>query len=139
MKKTFKSSSFCNISIMVLFEIHQRFKGHFWTNCTFRFINVWFSRFLNTEAVVQRCSVKKVLKNFTKFWGLRPATLLKRGSGTGVFCEFNEVFKNTFFSRTHLVALLNLFQNTCSSAITFNSFTLSSSIKVKLIFVFFLW
>ena len=31
MKKTFKSSSLCNIStsMMVLFEIHQRFKGHF--------------------------------------------------------------------------------------------------------------
>ena len=33
----------------------------------------------------QRCSMKKdVLKNFTEFTG-RPATLLKRGSGTGVF------------------------------------------------------
>ena len=28
-EKTFKSSSFCNISVMVLFEICQRFKGHF--------------------------------------------------------------------------------------------------------------
>ena len=28
-KKTFKSSSFCNISnLMVLFEIYQRFQGH---------------------------------------------------------------------------------------------------------------
>ena len=31
LKKTFKSRSFCSIpiSVMVLFEIHQRFKGHF--------------------------------------------------------------------------------------------------------------
>ena len=52
------------------------------------------------EAVVQRCSVKKVFLEisqnsqentcarvsfFNKVAGLRPATLLKRDSGTGVF------------------------------------------------------
>ena len=54
---------------------------------------------LGTEAVVQRCSVKKVVLKisqisqenmcrnlfFNKVVGLRPATLLKRDSGTGVF------------------------------------------------------
>ena len=50
---------------------------------------------------------KGVLRNFAKFTGkhlcqslfsesLRPATLLKRGSGAGVFREFCEVSKNTF-------------------------------------------
>ena len=43
-----------------------------------------------TEEVAQRCSVKKgALRNFAKFTGkhlcLRPATLFKRNSGTGVF------------------------------------------------------
>ena len=50
---------------------------------------------------------KEVFKNFAKFTGkhlyhslflnkvatLRPATLLKRGFGAGVFCEFCEIFK----------------------------------------------
>ena len=37
-----------------------------------------------TEAVAQRCTVKKgILRNFAKFTNLRPAK--KRGSGTGVF------------------------------------------------------
>ena len=60
-----------------------------------------FSFFLQPlEAVAGRCSVKKgVLENFSKFTGkhlrqglffnkvagLRPATLLKRDSGAGVF------------------------------------------------------
>ena len=53
----------------------------------------------STEAVAQRCSKKVVLENFLKFSGkyqfqgfffnkvagLRPATLLKRDSGTGAF------------------------------------------------------
>ena len=60
----------------------------------------------------QRCSMKNgVLRNFTKFTekhlcqsfffnkvaGLSPVTLLGRNSGTGVFCEFYEISKNTFF------------------------------------------
>ena len=55
---------------------------------------------------------KGVLRNFTKFTGkylcqslffnkvagLRPATLLKRESRTGISCEFCECSKNTFFT-----------------------------------------
>ena len=65
------------------------------------------------------CSVKKdILRNFVKFtgkhlcqslffnkvarWGLQ--LYYKRGFGTGVFCEFCEISKNTFFYRTPLVA-----------------------------------
>ena len=51
----------------------------------------------------QRCSVKKVvLKNLAKFTGkhlcLRPATLLKRDFGIGVFMWILRNFKNTFFT-----------------------------------------
>ena len=60
----------------------------------------------------RRCSIKKaVLKNFAKFTGkhlcwnlfkkklqaLGPTTLLKRDSNTGVFCEYCQIFKNTYF------------------------------------------
>ena len=47
---------------------------------------------------------KGVAKNFTKFsvkylrQRLRPATLLKRDCGTGVFLRVCEIFKNTFFT-----------------------------------------
>ena len=34
---------------------------------------------------------------FNKDPGWRPATLLMRDSGIGVFCEFWEFFKNTYF------------------------------------------
>ena len=34
---------------------------------------------------------------FYKIAGFRPATLLKRDSGTGVSCEFCKIFKNIFF------------------------------------------
>ena len=34
----------------------------------------------------------------------RPATLLKRDSNIGVFCEIYEIFQNTFLCRTHAVA-----------------------------------
>ena len=56
----------------------------------------------------QRCSIKKgVLRNFVKSAGkqlcLRPATLLKRDSGTGVFLWFYEISKNIFFTE-HLCA-----------------------------------
>ena len=69
---------------------------------------------VSSEAVVRRCSVKKVsLKNFTKFTGkhlcqslffnkvasLRPETLAQVFSR-----EFCEIFKNTFFYRTPPVA-----------------------------------
>ena len=35
---------------------------------------------------------------FNKVASLWPATLLKKETGTGVFCEFCEIFKNTFFT-----------------------------------------
>ena len=35
---------------------------------------------------------------FNKAAGLRPATSLKRDSGTGFSCEFCEISKNTFFT-----------------------------------------
>ena len=43
MKKTFKNSSFCNISNTALFEIHQRFKGHFLNELRISF-NIKFSQ-----------------------------------------------------------------------------------------------
>ena len=42
---------------------------------------------------------------FNKFAGLRPANFIKRDSGTDFFCEFYEIFKNTFFTE-HLQWLL---------------------------------
>ena len=59
---------------------------------------------------------KGVLKNFVNltrknlcqsfiFAGFRPATLLKKRLRTGVFCQFWEIFKNTFFIE-HLQWLL---------------------------------
>ena len=68
------------------------------------------------EAVVQRCSVKKVFLKisqnseentyvgvsfFNKLASLRPATLFKTETPTHVFSfKFCETFKNTFFWRT---------------------------------------
>ena len=76
----------------------------------------------------QRCSIKKdVLKNFVKFTekhlckslffnkagGLRPAIVIKKRTLMQVFfCEFCEIFKNTFFIE-HL--------RTSTSAITANN------------------
>ena len=61
---------------------------------------------LFTEGVVRRCFYKEsVLRNFTKFTGLRPATLLKKETLAQVFsCGFCEISKNTFLHRTPLVA-----------------------------------
>ena len=61
---------------------------------------------LFTEEVVRRCFYKEgVLRNFTKFTGLRPATLLKKETLAQVFsCGFCEISKNTFLHRTPLVA-----------------------------------
>ena len=68
--------------------------------------------------------LKGVVKNFAKFTGkqlcrslffnevagLKPATLLEKDTGTGVSCEFCEVFKNTFLIE-HLCWLLLLVGN----------------------------
>ena len=60
-KKTFENNSFCNIhvmvlitSIMVLFEIHQRFKGHFFNKWRVSFNNTFFEK---TEAATAGASV----------------------------------------------------------------------------------
>ena len=50
---------------------------------------------------LRRCSVRKgVLRNFAKFTG-------KRDSGTGVFSEFSEISKKTFFIEHLRVTALN--------------------------------
>ena len=72
-----------------------------------------------------------VLKNFTIFtekhlcWSLflirlqawRPATLSKRGSDTGVSCEYHKIFEESFLYRTSLMAasgfLTKLAENNC--------------------------
>ena len=70
------------------------------------------------EAIVQRCSVKKVFlkisensqKNtcaslfFNKVADLRPATLLKLTLTQVFSCEFCEILRTPFFHRTPLVA-----------------------------------
>ena len=67
------------------------------------------------EAVVQRSSAKNVfLKHlcqspfFSKAAGLRPATSLKKDSGTEVSGEFCEIYNKTFSYRTPLVAASDL-------------------------------
>ena len=70
-----------------------------------------------SEAVVQRCSVRKgVLRNFEKFWGkyrcqnllfnkvagLRPATLLKRRLWNRCFPVHFSKFQRTTFLTEHL-------------------------------------
>ena len=80
------------------------------------------SMIVNSEAVTQRCSVKKrVLRKFAKsrgkhlcqslffnkFASLRPkaCNFIKKETLAQVFsCEFYEISKNTFFYRTPLVA-----------------------------------
>ena len=44
---------------------------------------------------------------FNKVSGLRPAALLKRGSDTSVYCEFSEIYENTFFTE-HLLVEVDL-------------------------------
>ena len=67
----------------------------------------------NSEAVVQKCAVKKMfLKISQNSQGnscarvsfFRPTTLLKRTLAQLFYCEFCEIFKNTFFNRTPWVA-----------------------------------
>ena len=47
--------------------------------------------------------------SFNKVAGLRPATLLKKRLAQVFFCEFSEIFKNTFFTE-HLwtIASINI-------------------------------
>ena len=68
-----------------------------------------------TGAVIRRCSAKKVfLTNFVKFTGKHLCQSLIFDKVAGLHlqetqaqmfsCEFCEIFKNTFFNRTTLVA-----------------------------------
>ena len=80
----------------------------------------WYLTFLTnwhlfSEAVVQRCSAKSVLRNFTKFTGkhlylhLRPATLLKRRLWHRCFPVNLVKFLRTPFFIEHLWLLLLFF------------------------------
>ena len=61
----------------------------------------------------RRCSVRKgIFRNFVKFTGIRPATLLKKRLWHRCFpvsCEFYEISKNTFFTEQLWVTPSNTF------------------------------
>ena len=58
-----------------------------------------------SEAAVHRCSVKKVFLEISQNSQENTCVIfLSRDSGTVIFCEFCEIFKNAFFYRTSLVA-----------------------------------
>ena len=60
-----------------------------------------------TEAVLRRCSVKKVFLNISQ--SPDACNFIKKETLTQVFsCEFCEIFRNTFFYRTPLVAASDL-------------------------------
>ena len=60
---------------------------------------------VSLQTVVRRCSVKKVFLKISQNAGLSSATSLKKETLAQVFsCEFCEIFKNSFFYRTPLVA-----------------------------------
>ena len=70
----------------------------------------------SSEAVTRRCSVVGALENFAKFTGkylcqsLFFNNFIKKETLAQMFsCEFCEIFKNTFFKRTPLVAAFNSF------------------------------
>ena len=54
---------------------------------------------------------------FNKVAGLRPATFLKRDSGTGIFCELREISKKAIFtdhlwattSKVYLVCIYHIY------------------------------
>ena len=76
---------------------------------------------VTAEAAVRRCCSKYVFLKISHFaiftekhpcWSLfkiklqawKPATLLKRNSNLVIFCEYYEIFKNSFVHRTSQVA-----------------------------------
>ena len=70
----------------------------------------------SSEAVTRRCSVVGALENFAKFTGKHLCqslffnNFIKKETLAQMFsCEFCEIFKNTFFKRTPLVAAFNSF------------------------------
>ena len=63
----------------------------------------------DSEAVIQKCSVKKVFLKISQYLQentcVRASFLIKlQASGTGVFLWILEIFQNTFFYRTPPVA-----------------------------------
>ena len=101
-------------------------------------MHAWVARFLLKdfqaflEAVVQRCSVKKVvLRNFAKVTGKRQyqslffnkaCNFIKKETLAQVFsCEFCEISRNTFLHRTLLVAA-SAFLSLAQSMLIFLSF-----------------
>ena len=84
---------------------------------------------LNSRTNHQRCSTEKdVPKNFTTFTGkhlcwslfsieLRPATLLKETPRKVLFCEYCEIFKNTYFKESLLLQFLLLPVNISSQGL----------------------
>ena len=84
------------------------------------FIAPLIMRVEHTEAVILRCSVKKVFLEISQnlqektcarvsFLGLRPATLLKQRLWHRCFsCEYYEISKNTFFKEHLQWLLLNI-------------------------------
>ena len=73
-----------------------------------------FSYQASTEAVVRRCSVKKLCRslNFNEVSGWRPATFLRKTSVQVFSCEFCTVFKNIYFIE-HLWMAPS--ENTCTT------------------------
>ena len=81
---------------------------------------IWWQ---SSETVARKCSVKYVLKNFTKFTGKhlyerlflnivagpRPATLFKKKTGTGVSLWIFGMFKKTFSQKAGGFTLFALF------------------------------
>ena len=91
-----------------------------WTIDT-KSLTIWLN--VTHRSTRRKCSVEKcVLKNFVKFTRkhlcsillfnkflvIRPASLLKSGSNTGVSCEFCEIFEKTFFCKTPPIATTRL-------------------------------
>ena len=77
------------------------------------------SFYLSSEAVVQKCSVKKVFKIHRKTPGPKPkaCNFIKKETLAQVFsCEFCEISKNIFFHKTPLVAASDRLVAQASSA-----------------------
>ena len=95
-------------------------KGSFWVNLL-NGNQQWktmSSQVFFQRADVRKCSSKYVLLKISKYLqestsALRPATLLKRDSNTGMLCEYCEIFKKPFFVE-HLRWLL-LFSKSLSN------------------------
>ena len=76
---------------------------HTWYNNGFtlklKIVGMESYKLWHSVTVVQRCSVKRCSRNFTKLTGKHLCQSL-------FFIEFCEIYRNTFFHRASLVALL---------------------------------